>query len=52
MLILIILIVLLFGAGGGGGLYLGNPYLQHGGIGLGTILVIILIVWLVMGNRL
>jgi hypothetical protein len=50
MLLLIIVLILCFGLGGGG-IYLNQPMLQHGGIGLGTLLVIILICYLLFSNR-
>jgi hypothetical protein len=47
MLLLIILLVLIFG--GGGGYYLGNAQQWPGGgygSGLGTIVVVLLVLWL------
>ncbi len=48
LVVLIILIVIMFG----GGFYSKGPY-RSGGIGLGTVLLIILILWLlgVFGSR-
>lgn len=51
MLILIILLILIFGLGGG---YLGHVNNWPGGgpgIGLGTILLVLLVVWLLGGFR-
>jgi hypothetical protein len=51
MLLLIIILILIFG--GGGGYYGHTRWGPSGGfgIGLGTILMIVLIVWLVGGLR-
>jgi hypothetical protein len=48
MLLIILILLILFGFGGGQ-FYNGGAYRTQG-FGIGTILIIILIVWLLMGN--
>jgi hypothetical protein len=51
MLLLIIILILLFGFGGG---YYGHTqwgYRGSTGVGLGTVLVIVLLVWMLGGIR-
>jgi Protein of unknown function (DUF3309) len=50
LIILIILILLIFGGGGYYGYGAGWPSYGYGGIGLGGIILIILVIWLLSGR--